>query len=504
VVNGAATTSDALWAGVPVLTLIGTHFASRMSASILTAVRLPELIAHTIEEYETIAVQMASDRDKLAELQQKLVKNRLTEPLFDTPRSVNTLEQAYTRMWQIYQAGSQPRQFEVVESHCSVREILDPELKRCKPDQVKDPLRLVPRLDCHRGSSSAAQNDLSRPIMSEDLLMAGNPASPPVKRIAIFCGPNHSFLNAIVDHLAARHEVRRFQGQTMADMRELMNWSDLSWFEWCDQLVIQASRLPKICHMLCRLHSYEVFSDMPGQVEWEKVDDLIFVAPHIRDIALSKFPNLGQNVRTHIIPNGVDTQKYCFSKRSKGFNLAYVGYLNHKKNPPLLLQCMRYLVDIDDRYTLHIAGEHQETRSKLYFDHMIKAMELEPHLKFNGWVNDIVPWLADKQYILSTSLLESFGYGIAEAMACGLKPLIHNFIGAKELYPEKYCFNSIKEFGTMVLGHDYRSDEYRQYIEENYSRDNQFQKIEGLLSACLKKKLEVNLKAESPGVFKTG
>ena len=71
------------------------------------------------------------------------------------------------------------------------------------------------------------------------------------------------------------------------------------------------------------------------------------------------------------------------------------------------------------------------------------------------------------------------------AMACGLKPLIHNFVGAKELYPEKYCFNSIREFGAMVLSADYRSAEYRNYILDNYSRDKQWQEIESLLSACL-------------------
>ena len=241
---------------------------------------------------------------------------------------------------------------------------------------------------------------------------------------------------------------------------------------------------------------------MPGQVNWRNIDDLIFVAPHIRDIALSKIPDLRKDVRTHIIPNGVDLDKFCFSERSKGFNIAYVGYLNYKKNPSLLLQCMRHLVGLDDRYMLHIAGEHQEMRSKLYFDHMITAMALEPNVSLYGWVNDIVSWLADKQYILSTSLLESFGYGIAEAMACGLKPLIHNFIGAKELYPKKYCFNSVKEFGTMILDADYRPDEYRKYIEENYSREKQFQEIDKLLGTCSNLKGNANLEDSSLGQLK--
>jgi protein O-GlcNAc transferase len=116
IVNGAATTSDALWAGVPVITLIGSHFASRMSASILTAIGLPELIAHSIEEYQAIAVETALDSQRLAGLRRKLAQNRHTEPLFDTVRSARNLEQAYKRMWQNFQSGLGACQFEVIDS----------------------------------------------------------------------------------------------------------------------------------------------------------------------------------------------------------------------------------------------------------------------------------------------------------------------------------------------------------------------------------------------------
>jgi protein O-GlcNAc transferase len=116
IVNGAATTSDALWAGVPVLTLQGSHFASRMSSSILTAVGLPELITCALDTYETLAVRLAQNSEGLNRIREKLAENRLTEPLFDTLRFTTNLERAYKRMWKIYLAGEKPRRINVIEN----------------------------------------------------------------------------------------------------------------------------------------------------------------------------------------------------------------------------------------------------------------------------------------------------------------------------------------------------------------------------------------------------
>ena len=115
IVNGAITTSDALWAGVPVVTLQGSDFPSRMSSSILTAIGLPELIVHSIEEYESLAVRLAHNPGELQTIRQKLTENLSTEPLFDTPRFAGNLEKAYKEMWKIFIAGESPRQIKVVE-----------------------------------------------------------------------------------------------------------------------------------------------------------------------------------------------------------------------------------------------------------------------------------------------------------------------------------------------------------------------------------------------------
>ena len=116
IVNGHTTTSDSLWAGVPVVTLRGGHFASRVSASLLKAIGLPELIVDDLDAFERLVVRLATQPDELGKLKDKLMRNRLKDPLFDTPRFVRNLEDAYHKMWQIFQAGRAPEQIEVVEA----------------------------------------------------------------------------------------------------------------------------------------------------------------------------------------------------------------------------------------------------------------------------------------------------------------------------------------------------------------------------------------------------
>ncbi len=112
-VNGAATTSDALWAGVPVVTIVGNHFASRMSASILSAVGLSELIVNDNKQYVDIAVDLANNPNKFHSLREKLKKNKQTYPLFDTQLFVESLENAYAQIWELHKTQRAPRAIEV-------------------------------------------------------------------------------------------------------------------------------------------------------------------------------------------------------------------------------------------------------------------------------------------------------------------------------------------------------------------------------------------------------
>ena len=106
--NAHTTASDALWAGLPVLTLMGHTFPGRVAASLLSSVGLDELITYTKDEYESLAIELAKNPQKLADIKLKLANNRLTTPLFDTPLFTKNIEFAYIKMYEKYKAGMKP------------------------------------------------------------------------------------------------------------------------------------------------------------------------------------------------------------------------------------------------------------------------------------------------------------------------------------------------------------------------------------------------------------
>ena len=111
--GGHTTTSDALWSGVPVITKIGDHFASRVCASILTEAGLPELITKSLREYEDKAVYLAQHAKELTKIRSKITQEHLKKNLYDTKGFVRDLEKAYLLMWKRYLSGKPPTQLEV-------------------------------------------------------------------------------------------------------------------------------------------------------------------------------------------------------------------------------------------------------------------------------------------------------------------------------------------------------------------------------------------------------
>lgn len=266
---------------------------------------------------------------------------------------------------------------------------------------------------------------------------------------------------------------------------ETITRADIIWVEWGNHVAEFVTKLGKDIlqdkRIIVRTHSFEVLVGYTPTINWSRVNDAVFVAKHVKNVALTVEPKLSEAHKIHIIPNGVDLKKYEFKQRKPGYNLAFIAHISHKKGLMLLMQAFKALVDKNPKYMLHIAGDFQEDRFLYYMKYMIGCMGLGEHIHYHGWIEDIAQWLEDKQYVVCSSPWESQGMGLQESMARGLKPLVHNFPGSADIYPHECIWITIPEFVTMVTDTTIESKRYRRWIEERYSLEKADRAIEKLL-----------------------
>ena len=294
-----------------------------------------------------------------------------------------------------------------------------------------------------------------------------------MKKMAIFC--LHGLDNFLdwAEPLSAEYEIKKVVTSTHTEVYRAMEWADILWCEWCNEMAVNVTRhminIKNANHkkVVVRLHSYEVFTELPNCVIWEDVERLVFVAPHVEKIARDRFPNMLNCTKTEIVFNGVDINSIPFLNTGNGFNIAVVGSITHKKNPAMVLQILNKLKQIDDRYTVHWAGAFQESRYETYLKYMINEMGLEDNVIFYGQLTkeQMTEFWKGKNYLLHTSVHEGHSYSIMEAMARGIKPAIHNFLGCNDLYPKACLYNTVDEAINIVRNNDYKSNSYRSWIE---------------------------------------
>lgn len=321
-------------------------------------------------------------------------------------------------------------------------------------------------------------------------------------KIAFICGADGpAFLKDIVHYIQQRFPVRCFEGQTPKDVYQLMRWSDISWFEWCTELARIGTELPKVCHTIIRLHRYEAHLNWPKLIQWNNVDTLITVGNEWVIKSINHWVgNISRLTSVVTIPNGVDLNAIPFKNRTPGKKIAFVAKLRMVKNPMLLVQCMAELLKIDPEYKLYMAGEMHDLLLWQYLQHMTEELGIADSFIFEQWQNDIPSWLEDKSYLASTSVIESQGMGILEAMAAGIKPIIHNFPGASGIFGTEHLFNTPREFCRQILEKPYESEQYRSFVERRYPLTIQLRKINELLVRYEKKPLPTRQNDSSAGI----
>ena len=284
-----------------------------------------------------------------------------------------------------------------------------------------------------------------------------------------------SFTSGIADSLDGEYSVvvsKEFNPS-------LAWWADILWFDFCDANIVEATRMAGWeQQIICRVHGFEAYdTSIAEQVNWESVDDLIFVSEHLKNDFLSKYPK-AEAANSHVIPNGIDLSKLKYEKRSHGKTLGYAGYLKAGKNVSLMLNILN---ELPDDYALKIAGEWQCDKEEKQFEHLTKRLGLSERVLLEPWQDDMNIWFESVDYLVSASISESFSYLIGEAMAKGIKPVVIDRPGAKDIWGEEFLFRSVGEAAAMMMPDShYESKRYRK-IAERYSIDKQMESIRGIL-----------------------
>jgi glycosyltransferase involved in cell wall biosynthesis/GT2 family glycosyltransferase len=311
------------------------------------------------------------------------------------------------------------------------------------------------------------------------------------KRVGFFAGDegNFHFVQDIAQYAAQAGLATRFFPEASHSAEKLasaLSLCDVAWFEWANGPIIPATHLPKTCRIICRLHKYEAYSDLPRQIQWDKVDHLVFISPGV----LAAFkehinPHIEELTHVKIIPNTVNPARFSFNpEKSKGFNLAWVGRLHSDKNPALVLQIMAELKKRDPRYRCFMIGRSQDKVLESYINFMIQEMKLENQVIYQGATSDVISWLSDKSFLLNTSVVEGHPVAVLEAMLLGIKPVIHNFVGgATEMFSPDMVYNTAAEAVELVLSEHYHPEFYRNFVEKRYPFQHMMEENFSLINA---------------------
>ncbi len=295
-------------------------------------------------------------------------------------------------------------------------------------------------------------------------------------------GRDNTFLAPLIPALERRHEVRFLSAPPGPLLAEAIAWADIVWLEWCWDHAVWATTSGCLAGKRCvvRLHSIEALqTDFPARMDWSQVDRLITVGQDITEILLDAMPLLTDHVMPEIIPNGIDMDRFAPGMGDR-YRVAWVGHLEPKKNPMLLLQIAHALYRADPRYSFHVAGGFTDLRTARYVKRLMGTLSLGGVVRFDGTVADMPAWYADKGVLLSTSMYESFGLNIGEAMATGAFPVVHDFPGADRLWPEECLFAAIGE--AVALIRSARMGLYREWVGERYGLERQRDAVLRLLA----------------------
>jgi len=268
-------------------------------------------------------------------------------------------------------------------------------------------------------------------------------------RIGVICS-GWAFMDDILQELRRYHSVLILNEPFTNDRVEsFMKDLDVLYVEWCDSYMLPVTHVEKSCRIICRLHGNEVYGRWISEVDFSKIDTLVFINDFWRDNCLRLHKTMLKSKAIKVIQLGVDVEKFNYDHyRGYGKRLGWVGYIKPRKDPISVLDMMRGLPD----WVLHFLAI-----PSLYADLTQQVETLMSGFRnvfwYKNWVGHegMPEFYENLDVFVNSSILEGQGVAILEAMSCGIHSLIRRWPHAEEIYPEKNLYNSVAECKSKIL-----------------------------------------------------
>lgn len=300
---------------------------------------------------------------------------------------------------------------------------------------------------------------------------------------------NNRWENPILEQLCD-YDLTVSHSNDLEEIKKLSSDKDILISMWCSSVVNMWTHEFPNKKIITYLRRYELWEEtLMAKPNWTVVNHMIFVSPWCKEMANMMWEqnHIIAPLYQSVIPNGIDMSGFALRKERTGTGkIAMVCSLKEVKNIPLAFQI---LTELPDKYSLHHIGLPYSTQNLGQIMSYANNLNVADRIHFNGHImRDNVPeWLMDKDYILSTSINEGNPNNVIEAMAMGIKPVIHNWPGARNQFPNDLIFEKITGAIDIITGESYFPQSYRNWVETKYSLDN-FKKFKEIVDECCKEK----------------
>jgi len=333
-----------------------------------------------------------------------------------------------------------------------------------------------------------------------------------MKKIGVFVGEEMwTFFNEIYDDLNAHYETEIYKKKIHntpllygrlnrwvfnRQLRSMLRRNGICFFEWASELLAAASKMPKNCAIVTRLHSFELHEWAP-KINWDAVDKIILISNAMQRQFVTLYPE--QAHKTEVVYNGrsldafsppaqkdfdpfdlsASTSASLSTRLKTGFaqDKFRLGMLCHIKPIKRIYEVILMLYELRRQgynAALYIAGEAQSAGDMRYqaaIHRLVEELELNDAVIFDGFVTDAPGWLQGIDIFISNSFWEGQQVALLEAMACGRYCLSHAWAGAEELLPPENLYVTETELQQKII------DYYEMPLAEKQSRQAQLRTV---------------------------